>query len=252
MRRLCLIIIAFCLGAVSVFAQQDKANVRKGNSDFKNANFKEADIHYREALVKDSTSVAANYNLGNTLYKEGDYDGAIKVMENARQYLQDSKYAANYHYNRADAALQKEDYATAVKEFRQSLLQNPDDINAKENYTFAKKKLQDQQNQQNQQDQDQNQDQNQQNQDKQDQNKDQQNQDQNKDQNQDQQDKNRDQDKDQNKDQDQQDQQEQPKISSQQAQQMLQAIQAKEKETQDKVEKKKAAAAASRQKEKNW
>ncbi len=42
------------------------------------------------------------------------------------------------------------------------------------------------------------------------------------------------------------------KISPQQAQQMLRAIQAKEKETQDKVNKEKAEALKSRQKEKNW
>ena len=45
---------------------------------------------------------------------------------------------------------------------------------------------------------------------------------------------------------------EQPKISPQAAQQMLQAIQAKEKETQDKVKKEKAAALKARQKDKNW
>ena len=42
------------------------------------------------------------------------------------------------------------------------------------------------------------------------------------------------------------------KISPQQAQQMLKAIQAKEKETQDKVNKEKAEALKSRQKDKNW
>ena len=41
-------------------------------------------------------------------------------------------------------------------------------------------------------------------------------------------------------------------ITPQAAQQMLQAIQAKEKETQDKVNKAKAAAMKSRQREKNW
>ena len=41
-------------------------------------------------------------------------------------------------------------------------------------------------------------------------------------------------------------------ISPQQAQQMLKAIQAREKETQDKVNKEKAAVMQSRQKEKNW
>lgn len=42
------------------------------------------------------------------------------------------------------------------------------------------------------------------------------------------------------------------KISPQQAQQILRAIQAKEEQTKDKVNKEKAQAAGSRQKEKNW
>lgn len=41
-------------------------------------------------------------------------------------------------------------------------------------------------------------------------------------------------------------------MSPQQAQQLLQAIQDKEKKTQEKVEEKKADALKSRQKEKNW
>ena len=125
--------------------------------------------------------------------------------------------------------------------FRQALLLDPADLDAKENYIYAKKMLENQQNGgggggNNNQDQDQ--DQNQQNQD---QNQDQQNQDNNQ---------NQDQNQDQNQGQGGQDQQ--PQISPQQAQQMLRAIQAKEKETQDKVNKEKAALLKSRQKEKNW
>ena len=44
----------------------------------------------------------------------------------------------------------------------------------------------------------------------------------------------------------------QPKITPQAAQQMLQAIEAQEKDTQDKVKKEKAAKLKSKQKEKNW
>ena len=56
----------------------------------------------------------------------------------------------------------------------------------------------------------------------------------------------------QNKDQNQGQGQGDAKISPQQAQQMLNAIQAREKETQDKVNKEKAAVLKSRQKDKNW
>ena len=256
-----LICIASLLVSVDAAGQVDKKDVRRGNRDFRKENFREAEIDYRKALVKDSMSVAANYNLANTLYREGDFAQAQQALERVKDVAPMSGAAADYYFNLGDAALQQKDYQKAVEAFGESLIRRPEDLQAKENFIYAKKMLQNQQqnqqnqnNDQNQDNQDQNQDQNQDNQNNQDQNDDQ-----NKDQNDDQ-DKNDDQNKDDQQNQDQnggQDQKEQPqgqqpKITPQAAQQMLQAIQAKEKETQDKVNKQKAEALKSRQKEKNW
>ena len=229
----------------SLSAQVDRREVRKGNRDFRKENYKEADIEYRKALVKDSMSVAAGYNLGATLYRQGDFEQAAKVLDKLKEVAPATEHAADYYYNVGDVAIAAKNWQAAVDALKQSLLRNPDDLQAKENYIYAKKMLENQQNQQQNQQQDQ-QDQNQdQQQDQQDQNQDQQ--DQNKDQN-DQNQNDQDQQQDRNEPQDGQ----QPKITPQAAQQMLQAIQAKEKETQEKVKKEKAKALNSRQKEKNW
>lgn len=248
-RYIILVAVTFLMG-VSAMAQVDKKDVRRGNRDFRKENFREAEIDYRKALVKDSMSVAANYNLASTLYREGDYAQAMQTLERVKDVAPMSPASADYYFNLGDAALQQQDYQKAVEAFGESLIRRPDDLQAKENFIYAKKKLQDQQqNQQNQ-----NNDQNQDNQDNQDQNEQNRNDDQNNQDQQNDQDKN-DQNQDQNQDQNDQPQQsqgQQPKISPQAAQQMLQAIQAKEKETQDKVNKQKAEALKSRQKEKNW
>lgn len=231
--------------APQVWGQVDKSDVRKGNRDFRKEDYREAEIDYRKALVKDSLSVAANYNLANTLYREGDMEQAAKVMETVKDVAPASASAAYYYYNLGDVAIARQDWQGAVDAFKESLLRNPGDLDAKENYIYARKKLEDQQqNQQNDQ-----QDQNDRNQDQNDQQNDQNDQSQNDDQQQNDQN----QDQQQNQDKKEQPQQgQQPKISPQAAQQMLQAIQAKEKETQDKVNKQKAEALKSRQKEKNW
>ena len=246
MRKL-IYILALLSISVAMSAQTDRKEVRSGNRQFRRENYKEAEISYRKALVKDSLSFAANYNLANVLYRGEHYDEAGKILETVREAAPASEYGADYFFNAGDIALAKKDYAAAVDAFKQSLLLNPGDLQAKENYIYARKMLENRQqngggqdNQQNQ-DEPQNQD-NQDNQDnQQDRNDNQQNQDQQNNQDQ----------------QDSQDgrngQQPQPvKISPQQAQQMLKAMQAKEKETQDKVNREKAEALKSRQKEKNW
>lgn len=257
MKRILLLLIfsvIAVLQAIPMEAQVDKKDVRAGNRKFKKNELREAEIDYRKGIVKDSLSVASNYNLANVLYRDGDFEQASSVLGRVKEVAPASASAADYYFNVGDVAVAKQDWQGAVDAFKESLLRNPGDLEAKENYIYAKKKLEEQQqNQQNQNDQnnDQNQDnnqndQNQNNDDQQDKKDD--NDDQNKN------DQNNDQDSDGQKDQPKQQpsQGQQPKITPQAAQQMLQAIQAKEKETQDKVNKQKAEALKSRQKDKNW
>lgn len=228
-------------------AQTDRKEVRAGNRQYKKGNWQNAEIEYRKAQAKDSTSFAAGYNLAGALYREGNFDEAAKTLDRLKEIAPASGRAADYFYNQGNVAVQKKDWKAAVEAYKQSILLNPEDLEAKENYAYAKQMLKDEEQQggggDNQQDQDNNQDNNQDNS----------GQDQNQNQNQNQND---------NPDQNQGDRpdpQQYPqqgegdvKISPQQAQQMLKAIQAREKKTQDKVNKEKAALLKSRQKEKNW
>ena len=242
-----LTVLALSLLCVSGWAQADRKDVRAGNRLFRKGAFQAAEISYRKALVKDSTSFAATYNLANSLYREENFEEAGKVLESAGQVAPMMPNSSDYYFNLGDIACQKKDWKGAVEAFRQSLMRNPGDLEAKENYAYAKLMLENEEGGDggdDDQDRDQNQDQNQDRNQNQNQNQDQ---DQNQDQNQDQ----RSQDQDQRNQQGQGDQGE-ARISPQQAQQMLNAMQAREKETQEKVNKEKALLLKSKQKEKNW
>lgn len=233
MKRIALTILLIALSAYGLSAQEDRSEVRAGNRKFKKGDYSLAEIDYRKALVKDSLSYAANYDLASALYRREDYQNASQTLASVSQA---GKQDADYHFNMGDIALQQKDYAAALESFKQSLLLNPADLDAKENFIYAKKMLENEQNQGGGGD-----GQNQDNQD---------NQDQNQDQNQDNQDQNQDQN---NDDQSQDQQSPDPRnISPQQAAAMLQAIQAKEAQTQEKVKKEKAAQLKSKQKEQNW
>ena len=145
MKRILTILTLLAL-SLTASAQVDRHDVRAGNRKFKKEEYKQAEIDYRKAVVKDSLSLAGEYNLASTLYRQEDYDGAGKALDAIKDLAPASEYAGDYYFNQGDIALQKEDYAAAVEAFKQSLLLNPGDLDAKENYIYAKKKLQDQQN----------------------------------------------------------------------------------------------------------
>lgn len=206
-------------------AQQEKREVRSGNRAFRSKNYNEAEIDYRKGLVKDSTSFISAYDLASSLYMQKDYENAARTLDKVADQLPQSEYASRWYFNKGNIALQQQDYKTAVDAFKQALLLDPEDLQAKESYIYAREKLKDRQDGQ-QGDQNQQDDQNRQD-----------------DQNQ------------QPQPNDDQQPQQAPagqQISPQQAQQMLKAIQAKEKETQEKVEKAKAQQAQTRRKENNW
>lgn len=258
MKKITVILVVLFSVCAVCGAQTERGSVRKGNRDFSKSRFDEAEINYKKALVADSTSTAADYNLGNTYFRMENYGEAEKYYSAAADSLAKGKYGADLYHNLGNSLLAHKEYQKAIEAYKNALRRRPDDMETKANLAYAQKMLENQQNQQNQDQQNQNQDQNQQDQ----QNQDQQNQqDQNQNQDQDQQDQkdknqqdqqNRDQNQDQQDQQNQDQQGQQPKISPQAAQQMLQAIQDQEKDTQEKVKKEKALQMRSKQKEKNW
>ena len=169
-------------GTSVVYAQDYRSNTRKGNKAYNDTKYADAEILYRKALVSDSTFYKAQYNMGDALYKQKQYDGAIKYYNKAIENpATDSQTKSNAHYNVGNSYLQSgledrnnpqsmEKFKNAISSYSEALKINPNNEDAKYNLSYARKMLkqmQQQQQQQNQQQQQQNQDQQQQNQDQQ-------------------------------------------------------------------------------------
>ncbi len=266
------LVALLCATVASAQKMPERGLVRKGNRLFDKERYAQSADAYQHALQHDSTSFEARYNLGNTYIRQAMADttayddpnssqakmstGFITQAEGllqaaAADSLRTADERADAYYNLGNSQFVQQKLQDALKSYRQSLVLRPDDMEAKYNYALTKKLLeQQQQQQQDQQNNDQNQDQNQdqQNDQNQDQNQDQQdNQNQQNDQNQ-----NQDQNQDQNKDnqgggEDEKEQQppqpqgQKPRsgMSEEQQQQLLNAIQAQEDKTQEKLDEKK-------------
>jgi len=252
-----LILLSFLPAALLAAKQPERKDIRTGNKEYKKGSYSEAELSYRRAMEKAPASANAKFNLGNALYKQVDstmaqtapdeakqlQEQVRKLYENAAESYTNDQQKAAAHYNEGNTYLREQNWQAAIDAYKKSLRLNPNDIEAKQNLVFAQAMNNQQPPQQQQQ---QNQDK-----DKDKDKKDDKDKDKNKDQQQqDNQDQNKDKDKD-KKDQQQQQQQEQ-KISKEDAQRMLQALEQQEKDTQEKVKREKAQKAQQRTTDKNW
>ena len=232
-----LAIVAAALISGEVFAQKmpERRLVRKGNRQYERGDYESSIDNYSRALQHDPQSFEAKFNTANVQFRKAFVDSLqmdAKMVEKAektlRKLAQDSTRTdierADVAYNLGNSLFVQQKFKEALTCYRDAMRLNPEDKEAKYNYALTKEMLKQQQQQQQQQ-QDQNQDQNQDNQqDKQDQ--------QNKEDKEDKQDQ-----QEKQKQQNQQQPNEQ-QISEQEQQAMLEAIQAQEDKTQEKLKEK--------------
>lgn len=97
------------------------------------------------AQVKEPSSSEIFYNLGNTYYRMGQYDAALKSFSGALEHS-DDKEKGRIHYNMGNTRFRMQDYKGAIEEYEKVLKIDPEDKNARENIEFTKKVMQDQKN----------------------------------------------------------------------------------------------------------
>ncbi len=253
-----ILLVAF---ALSSQAQNERKFIRKGNNFFEQAlsdttkldttTFSLAETEYRKALDKRPEDLKWKFNLGGALYKQKKFEEAASGFGEIIDKTEDKMKKSQSYHNLGNSLIMQNKLDESIEAYKDALRNNPNDLESKYNLVYAMNLKKQQEQQQQQQNQDQNKDQNKDQQQNQDQK-------QNQDQNKDQQDKNQDQNKqNQNQDKNKQDQQkqqqpQQQKISKENAERLLQALQNDEQKIQEKVKKAKAQKAKQRQTDKDW
>lgn len=149
--------LLFLLTAAAAGAQQmpERSLVRKGNRQYAKGNYEESIRRYEQALEAVPGQFEATYDLGNALYKAERFDRAEQTLRQAAaDTLRPETELAEAYYNLGNAQFKQQKYKEALESYKQSLRLNPSDMEAKYNYAYTKRLLQKQQNE------DQNKDQN--------------------------------------------------------------------------------------------
>ena len=192
-------------------AQNKKSLIKDGNKLYTDSSFNMAEMKYRKALEKDQDYFNASFNLADAIYKQERFEESTSLFDALKDNARNNIDLAKINHNLGNSLMKENKIDLAIEAYKNSLRQNPKDEETRYNLAYAQKMKKQDQDKQDQDKQDQNkQDQDKQDQDKQDQNK-----------------------------QDQEEQQEQDKISKEDAEKMLEALQQREKEIQEKLQKKK-------------
>lgn len=139
------LIILFLLFAVNiVYAQPAQKLVRSGNNEYKSGHFKDAEIDYRKALTKAPNSQKAAFNLGNSLYKQQNFQEAASQYLKLAQSENKEAPKANVFYNLGNSLLENKKYKESIDAYKMALRQNPKDEDTRYNLSYAMTKLQQQ------------------------------------------------------------------------------------------------------------
>ena len=111
---------------------------------------------YNQGLTEDPDSALLHFNLGAAQYKQGQYDAALKTLQQVPVGENAPERSAQVAYNAGNAAYKQgagleekepqkamEQWAQALAFYRRALGLNPDDADAKFNYEFVHKRIDD-------------------------------------------------------------------------------------------------------------
>jgi Ca-activated chloride channel homolog len=202
--------------ALPAAAQKVDQYVYRGNELYKKHEYEKSLEQYRQALTQDPKNPIAGFNQGNAQFRQQQLDQSVQSFDNVINNTTDKNVQQQAWYNKGVALKKGNKLEESIEAWKEALKLNPDDQLARENLQKALRELKQKQDQQKQQQQ---------------------------------------QKKDKNKDkQEKQNQQQQPppqsKLSKQRVEQLLRALQQKEKEVQDRLQKEKVA--SPRRPDKDW
>lgn len=124
-------------------AQEKDKFLPKGNEEFAEKKYADAEANYRISQSKFKKKAVSSYNLGTSIYKQNQHSEAKYQFAKA---IQDAKTKPEKHkafHNLGNVLMKEKEYQGAVDAYKNALRNNPNDEETRYNYALAKKMLKD-------------------------------------------------------------------------------------------------------------
>ena len=141
-------------------AQSTRNRVKEGNKLYSEENYDQALNKFQDALLSDPENEKIQFNVANTRYQKNKYEEALQDYQKVIG-TEDLSLEQNAYFNLGNTLYRMQKLPESILAYKQALKLNPDDMDAKYNLEYVRRKIkenadkqqQDQQQQQQQQDQ---------------------------------------------------------------------------------------------------
>ena len=129
--------LVFCILPTALFAQSEKALIKKGNDAYEKQAYDNAITNYQQATVKNPANATAQYNLGNALYKNKKTDEAVQAYEAALSNAPSKEDKSKSFYNKGVVLQNNKKLSECIEAYKNALKLNPQDEDARQNLQKA-------------------------------------------------------------------------------------------------------------------
>jgi len=137
-----LLCTAFGLGTSSCVLDSGSWELMLGNLSFSRGDWQASIVHYLKAQKSPGTDQAwVSYNLANVYYALGEFDAALRLWDTAA-LTRDADLRFNVLFNRGIALYESGRFYDSYTNFREALVLNASNLDAKRNLELAQKKVQ--------------------------------------------------------------------------------------------------------------
>lgn len=139
-RQLTLLATLVLTLTASAHADQFAKRNNSGNKLLENGKIDSAITEYQAARVERPSESGVVYNLGSAYHQKGAFDTAATELQNAMANIEPS-LKSNALYNLGNTQYRMQEYQAAIESYKQTLIANPGDQDAKHNLELTLRKM---------------------------------------------------------------------------------------------------------------
>lgn len=132
------LVLAASAGVQGLYAQRypERRVLRAGNALYEQENYPEAEIRYRKAQEQ-SPTYEGLFNLADALYKQKRYDEALNILKQISRDEVAGPHAPDAYYNMGNTYFQQKKLPEAAEAYKNALRRNPLDDQARYNLAYV-------------------------------------------------------------------------------------------------------------------